>query len=177
MYDVIIITPGDLIRAECVKSLMSTVQKLNDLNLTWLWGNSQSSIIARVRETAYSVAKDMSFKKLFWIDSDMVWHSEDFLHLFNSEKDIISGLYVNELGQKIGNPTPSGNTVQKMNWVPFGFLCMSNKVVQNLSEPFIRNQEYGEDVSFCKNAIDAGFEIWMDCSVKVGHIKMKELRP
>jgi hypothetical protein len=177
MYDVVILTPGDYIRGECVKSLMATVERLNDLNIKWVWGNSQSSIIARARETAYAATQAIDFKHMFWIDSDMIWSPEDFLSLLNSGKDIISGLYVNELGEKIGNPLPQNYGIQSMNWVPFGFLCISRNVADKLHQPFIRPGEYGEDIAFCKNAKDAGFDIWMDCSVKIGHMKVKELRP
>jgi hypothetical protein len=31
-------------------------------------------------------------------------------------------------------------------------------------------QELGEDLSFCLNAKDAGYSIWVDCSLRVGHL-------
>ena len=44
-----------------------------------------------------------------------------------------------------------------------------SEILQNFSERFYS----GEDVSFCLDAKEAGFEIWCDPRIRVGHEKTR----
>ena len=49
-YDVVIATPGFSMKAEYVKSLVSTCATLDDLGITYTFLNRQSSFVATARE-------------------------------------------------------------------------------------------------------------------------------
>ncbi len=64
-----------------------------------------------------------------------------------------------------------------------GFLGISHRVINSPSislEPFnfIRedNVFHGEDVSFCQRAREAGFKIYCDSSIKLGHLKTQIIK-
>jgi hypothetical protein len=104
-YDVLIATPGRLLHAEYVMSLVETTQWLSSKGLTYKFLNKQSSFIPSGRElTALDKYENdwkakgvgsgqYTYGKIFWIDSDIQWEVEDFQRLYESKLDIISGLY------------------------------------------------------------------------------------
>lgn len=181
MPDIVILTPGDSIRAEYVKSLVDTMNFLNEEGVTYKWGNSQGSLVGWVRNRVYQQVRTIDFTKLVWIDSDISWDVKEFAAIISSDKDIISGLYLNSNREPVGLPLDPnkkiGHDIIEMDWVGFGFLCITKDVVNALAEPFICDGQYGEDVSFSINARNAGFNIWLDPLVQVTHHKMMPIIP
>jgi hypothetical protein len=107
-YNVLIATPGRLFHAEYVASLVKTTQWLHSKGLTYKFLNKKSSFIPTGRElTALDFSANESdreedyvvgsnnytYDKIFWIDSDISWEPEDFERLYESELDVVSGLY------------------------------------------------------------------------------------
>jgi GT2 family glycosyltransferase len=70
-----------------------------------------------------------------------------------------------------------------------GFFCMKSGIFEKLSRPWFQqviattnynDKEFtfpimGEDLSLCKRINDAGFEIWLDPSIKLVHEKTFKL--
>lgn len=69
----------------------------------------------------------------------------------------------------------------KADFVGMGFVLMKKGVIEKLEYPWFTLGEHtlsngvrrqlGEDVTFCMKIRDAGFDIWVDPTVKVGHSK------
>jgi hypothetical protein len=207
-YNVLIATPGGLLHGAYVSSLIETIKWLTEQNLTYKFLNRASSFIPTLRE---QVALDMetedwsnqevgggqyTYDKIFWIDSDIEWTVEDFRKLYQSELDIVSGLYIVDLSGKVacadfgknGLPRPvydkdfttKGPT--EMLGVGFGFVAIKSGVFENMSRPWfkIRNLKWeqypvgidiGEDYSWCLNARESGFKVFVHPSVRVAHHK------
>ena len=173
-------------QAEYVTSLVGTLNHLLPQGVTVKFGVGQSPLVARARQTPYEVARQMEFERMIWIDSDMSWQVDDFLRLVATDHDILTGAYVDELGrvvakrldgdrvsrEQLGNQEPF-----EVAWCGFGFVSLSKDIVAALPEPFVRDGEYGEDVSFCKNARAAGFSVWLDPTIQVTHHKTMALTP
>jgi hypothetical protein len=104
-YDVLIATPGKMLHAEYVESLVETTKVLNELGLSYKFLNKQSSFIPSGRElTATNTyahnwetrevgSGEFGYGRIFWIDSDVEWTPEAFLAILKSEHPIIGGLY------------------------------------------------------------------------------------
>jgi len=103
--DVLIATPGHSAKMEYVKSLVKTCAELDSLGLTYRFINRYSSFVPTAREltaldssahnySSSEIAGGVEYGKLFWIDSDIEWDVADFMRLYNSDLDIVSGLYV-----------------------------------------------------------------------------------
>lgn len=145
---------------------------------------------------------NVTYDKILWIDSDIAWSPEDVLKLYESDKDVISGAYLLASGEvtaykKLLGPGYTYQDILKMkepvqvDGTGFGFLCVKQGVFESLSRPWFQStwitmeddetkEEFsfpimGEDLSWCKRARDAGFEIWLDPAVKVIHHKTVKL--
>jgi hypothetical protein len=142
----------------------------------------------------------LTYDKIMWIDSDIAFTPEDVLKLYRSDKDIITGAYLLAHGEvtaykkREGEPYNYEEVKEMTDLVQIasagmGFMCVKNGVFESLSRPWfqtafhtvqINDKDYtypitGEDTSFCHRALDAGFEIWFDPTVRVTHHKTMKL--
>ena len=104
-YDVVIATPGPNLVPEYVSSLIETTKELNKRGLTYHFLNKYSSFVPSAREitatdtfqhewnTREVGAGKFSYGKIFWIDSDIEWTVDDFMKIYESELDVVSGVY------------------------------------------------------------------------------------
>ena len=208
--DVLIATPGHSAKMEYVKSLVKTCAVLDEKGISYKFISRYSSFVPTARELTTldmsqhyygedaKVALGVEYKKIFWIDSDIEWEPEDFLKLYESEHEIVSGLYVlDHTGTVAVNyPNERGvptrvNRVEFMlhdlpvevGGVGFGFLAVKQGVFEKMERPwFLINRvqwspdremrvNVGEDYSWCAGAVRAGFKIFVDPLVKVKHHK------
>lgn len=208
--DVLIATPGHSAKMEYVKSLVKTCAVLDEKRISYRFISRYSSFVPTARELTTldmsqhyygedaKVALGVEYKKIFWIDSDIEWEPEDFLKLYESELEIVSGLYVlDHVGTVAVNyPNETGvptrvNRVEFMlhdlpvevGGVGFGFLAVKQGVFEKMERPwFLINRvkwspekeirvNVGEDYSWCANASRSGFKIFVDPLVKVKHHK------
>ena len=207
--DVLIATPGHSAKMEYVKSLVKTCAELDSLGLTYRFINRYSSFVPTAREltaldssahnySSSEVAGGVEYGKLFWIDSDIEWDVADFMRLYNSDLDVVSGLYVLDTAGTVAVNYPNSaglptrvNKVEfllhseevEVGGVGFGFVCVKGGVFEKMERPwFLINRvrwsledeirvNVGEDYSWCANAARAGFKIFVDPLVKVKHHK------
>ena len=143
-----------------------------------------------------------------WIDSDIVFKTEQLLQLVLMEKDIAAGWYMTEDGQTTSVAHwldednfrnnggvmnhETGETMSKrkkpftVDYTGFGWVLIKNGVWEHeemkypwfapkmqLFESGAVQDMCGEDVSFCLDAMDAGFDIWCDPRIRVGHEKTR----
>lgn len=204
--DVLIATPGHSAKMEYVKSLVATCAQLDSFGISYRFMSRYSSFVPTAREltaldsrahdySAGRVGGGVEYKKLFWIDSDIEWTVEDFMRLYNSDSDIVSGLYVLDTAGTVAVNYPNSDglptRVNKVEFllhseevevggVGFGFVCVKSGVFEKMERPwFLINRvridgvqvNVGEDYSWCANAVRSGFKIFVDPLVKVGHHK------
>lgn len=208
-YDVLIASPGRMFHAEYVQSMVATTELLNDLGITYKFLNKYSSFVASAREltatdsyhhdweTRTISGGKYRYNKVIWIDSDCEWDPNDFYRLYESEHDIISGLYQTDPGGTVAAHYPNDdgmptfmNKVEFMlhtepvevGGVGFGFVAMRYGVFETMERPWflirriqIPGNDFetnvGEDYSWCASAQSVGFKIMVDPLVKVRHHK------
>ena len=210
--NVVICTPGHSVMNVYFKAFMETINELNKRSITWAWSGDYSSHVGDAREITLAGTKEnlinetkpfhgnLTYDKLMWIDSDIAWKPEDFIKLYESDKDIISGAYLLATGEVVAYKEQAGQPytyeeVLKMqepvevSGTGFGFICIKQGVFEKLSRPWFQSTPItveskgekftfhmmGEDLSFCYRAKDAGFKIWFDPTVRVLHHKMMRL--
>lgn len=190
-YNVIIATPAKLLHREYVHSLIDTTNELNRLGISWRWINNFSSHVGFARELVYEMIKPDTYNKIFWIDSDMSWKPQDFLQLYYSNKDIITGAYVGtarficaatEMDKAISRiEILNAKDLIEIKHCGFGFICVKYGVHESLSYPIfqsvVHNGQllYSEDVSWCIRVRNKKYKIWLDPAVRVTHYKEREL--
>lgn len=137
-----------------------------------------------------------TYDKLLWIDSDIVFTPEDLLKAYKSPYDAVSGAYIIESGDVVAYKELLGpaltmdyvkglNSPEQVAASGLGFFCLKSGVVESLSRPWFQSVTipisngkdtldfpiFGEDISFCKRIVDAGFKIYLDPSIKLIHQK------
>ena len=215
-YDVLIATPGAMLEAQYVRSLVKTLAECDRRGITYKWLNAYSSLVHHARElTAVGVeglnldpsqvspgGKDITYNKIFWIDSDIAWTPEQFFKLYDSEHHVICGAYLLADGYSTtvhawGNPggIPATEIVHmkepiKVQSMGFGFVAMSSGVFEAIPRPWFSHERVkvaespdgteiidavGEDISWCIKAFKVGIDIYFDPTVLVNHIKKQPI--
>lgn len=143
-----------------------------------------------------------------WIDSDIVFNTQNFYELVAMNKDIACGWYLTEDGKtsscahwlegedfKKNGGVMNHETIETLprrkkaftvDYTGFGWVLIKKGVFEHegIKYPWFapKMQVFndgeiqdmcGEDVSFCLDAIAAGFEIWVDPLCRVGHEKTR----
>lgn len=213
--NVIIASPGYDFDWRYVNSLTKTLTELDKRNITYKWVGIAIPIISTAREAILGrnvsneidlsiktpLGQQLTYDKIFWIDSDMVWTSEDFLKLYDSELDVVSGYYINTNKDKfITNlldkeldfifPSIEDKEIIEIGAAGFGFIAVKKGVFEKLERPwFMLGQiptddeerpiviQVGEDITWCVRVRQKGFKIHADLSARIGHIKPKVLMP
>lgn len=60
--------------------------------------------------------------------------------------------------------------------VGFGIILISVEVLKKLTYPYFYFNKTGEDFNFCRDAKKAGFKIYVDTDVEIGHVTTKIVR-
>jgi len=206
-YDVIVATPGISVLNHYVKSLLDTFAYLTKNKISYLWANRPSSHVALAREATVMNSNFMditsnqpllgeaTYNKIIWIDSDISWTPENFMQLYNSELDIVSGVYLNDQYQPMFTHNSKNIKELLQTTEPFeiknagfGFIAIKQGVFETIPRPWFGTEyskyfkdnkqylvPYGEDYSFGIKAKRAGYKIFVDPTVKVTHHKMVDI--
>jgi hypothetical protein len=205
-YDIVIATPGSMITNAFVRSLTKTIKVLEENKITWQFVNYESPTLRHARERVINDRDDdqfdselpfsgqFTYNKIMWIDSDIQWEPEDLLKLYRSEREIISGAYLQTNGtvavsfDETSSPYPYQIPTARESIVTscgFGFLCVKQGVFEVLPRPWFDNFLFNkdgtvasyatEDSAWCAKARAHGFKIWLDPNVRVIHNKTMSL--
>lgn len=209
-YDVVIATPGKELHQGYVDSLVKTTEWLNQQGLTYKWINKSGSLIHTTREltalnsyepdweTTQIGRGEFTYNKIFWIDSDIGWDVEQFQKIWQSDHDIVGGMYQTSPDGRVavakfdfdGMPTvvrEQDFILEEQRYIEvyglgFGFIAMKSGVFEMCDRPWFLAERIqwphigfelniGEDYSFCVNARRNGFRVMLDSEVKVKHYK------
>lgn len=163
-YDVLIATPGAMLEAQYVKSLVLTLAECNKRNISYKWLNGYSSLVHHARELTASGGEGMelnpdhkgplgdtvSYNKIIWIDSDIEWTPEQFFKIYNSDYDVVSGAYivadeittsVHAWGTPGGIPIPEILKMTKplkVQSIGFGFVGIKSGIFERIQRPWFK---------------------------------------
>lgn len=195
-----------------VYSLLSTIKVLESENISWGYTSRQCSDVSLAREWtilsnpidaaipeavyAKPLQGNVTYDKIFLIDSDIFWNPADFMRLYESTHDAISGVYKQSDGytttlyekNKIlikSNEVLNRSEPFEIIGAGLGFMCIKSGVFENTPRPWFQHiveehpgpslEIYSEDISFVQKAIKNGFKFYADPRVLVGHTKSFDL--
>ena len=175
-----------------VKSLMAMRYDCVDISFT------MNSLVYDARNCLAKKACEEGYDRIMWIDSDMVFEPDLFERLsarLDEGFDFITGLYFSRRMPiipmiysevacylKDGRQIPTSveyrdypkDSLFKVQGCGFGGCMMITKMVLDLAEkyglPFSPILGFGEDLSFCQRATQAGYDLYCDSSIKLGHM-------
>ena len=198
MKTMILIPCMDMVNTVFMQSLLS-LDKVDDV----LYGIHKGSLIYDSRNQLLDVAKRSDVDRILWLDSDVQIPIDAMrilsLDLYNGF-DIVSGLYFKRkpphdpvvykecyLKKLEGGKLDPIAEIYKdypknqiFECAAFGFGCvmMTMEAAKTVTDrfgmmPFMPFGGFGEDLSFCMRAREAGLRIWCDSRVKLGHCGYK----
>lgn len=174
----------DHIKTECVMSLVALAMN-SDLPLHFVF--NQGIYIDYNRNQLVTAAIENGSTHLMFIDSDIAFPTDGISRLLAHDKDIVGGYYNTRRGNipvrilKDGHITVPDTVPSEMfrcHVLPTGFMLIRLAALEKLAPPYFATITHtkgtiGEDVVFCKNATDAGIEIYCDPTIKLGHVGKK----
>jgi len=139
---------------------------------------------------------------LFLVDSDIFWQPADFLKLVAlcTQVDVVGATYTQKVEPPrymLRNPrnTPNPYGLVEVDGLGLGFVCMKREVVEKVAatKPTIitnggeirdvfefgrtaNNHRLGEDMKFFDDIREAGYTVWLDPTLDLGHVGIKIYR-
>jgi FkbM family methyltransferase len=155
----------------------------------YFWGYS----VSQVRNLIADWIINGPYDYLFSVDSDIAFPPDTLTRLLNHDKDMVSGLYIQRIpgthtvevmrynGHGGVSHVPyediGGQGLVPIDSCGFGCVLIKKHVFQSMPYPHFVYHEalnhantISEDVYFCKNAREKGFQIWADTDILCDHI-------
>lgn len=193
MKTLIAIPCGDSCPTDFLRSLLS-LEIVGETQFTF----AQGSLVYDARNKLCSIALDGGFDRVLWLDSDMVF-PRDLMRRFSAHldagKEMVCGAYASrklpiqpvvyeDFGFHDATPWPEPYTtpvkqplsaeIFRVAGCGFGAVMVTVDLIRRVRDqfglPFSPAAGFGEDLSFCLRAREAGAEIWCDPGVELGHI-------
>lgn len=186
---ILIAIPTDkYVEAETFKSIYDLeIPEGYDTEFQFFYGYN----VAQIRNLIAEWAKHYDY--LFSVDSDIVLPSDSLKKMLNSNKDIISGLYIQRIPNTHTLEIYMDNENGGMNNIPYeliknngiseiagcgmGCCLIKSEVFKNMEYPHFEyhsalyhENTISEDIDFCMKARKCGFRIWADPSIICDHI-------
>lgn len=153
----------------------------------------QSTILPQSRDSAALTAISNNFTHLLFIDSDMTFPPDALEKLLARNVDIVTGLAVarkgnhepciyKEINYKSEDPNTPAYVVEtdidrdffEIKGCGMAFCLIKTSVLNDIQTKygnlFRYLGTYGEDLSFCIRALEAGYKIYCDTTFELGHI-------
>jgi hypothetical protein len=155
-----------------------------------MWDWEISTYLALSRNTLVQRALDNGAEWLFFVDDDQALRPDTLMRLLDHGKPIVSGLYLNR--NRPFHPIAFSERLEDGTYAPIdltalpregllqvqavgaGCLLIHREVLEAIGENWFQHGrvddwDASEDIIFCEQARKAGFEIFVDLAVQVGH--------
>lgn len=178
-------TAGIIRHATWMDYLNSMVKPVGTLN-AFVHGASP----ARARNDMIRAALAQNCTHILFIDDDTCPPADTIERLLSHDKDIVSGLYLQRgfphfplmFSQSYSDGrclykflTPDVDGLVECVNTGFGCVLIKTDVFRKMESPWVtlgegEKDHWGDDITFFNRAVKAGFKIYVDTTVKVGHL-------
>ncbi len=158
-----------------IETMFSIVQMMKSLEIPSSMVIVTGCYVNKSRQEMFEKSVATGCTHTMSIDTDMVFEPDAVARLLALDKDIVGANY-NKRQLPITPIVKEPITeVSEVEFVPGGFMLVKNEILKDLPKPWFDYRWEGDkhiddDVVFCKKAKEAGFEVWCDPTIKVGHL-------
>ena len=176
----------DFLHVEFVKSLTNLVLRLREDEIDFTVHFETGTLVYVARDNIASKAINGGFTHVLWLDSDMVF-ADDFLDsLMFCGKPFVAGIFQSR--RKGYHSALFKNldidNLERFEEYPHGTFEIAGcgfagvlieteilrQVMVNHGTCFLPMKMYGEDLAFCKRAVDMGYKIYAEPTAVMGHV-------
>lgn len=176
----------DFLHVEFVKSLTNLVLRLKEDDIDFTVHFESGTLVYVARDNIASKAINGGFTHVLWLDSDMVF-TDDFLDsLMFCGKPFVAGIFQSR--RKGYHSALFKNldidNLERFEEYPHGTFEIAGcgfagvlieteilrQVMVNHGTCFLPMKMYGEDLAFCKRAVDMGYKIYAEPTAVMGHV-------
>jgi 2-polyprenyl-3-methyl-5-hydroxy-6-metoxy-1,4-benzoquinol methylase len=150
----------------------------------------------RARNAIVQAAQQVNADWLLMLDDDMVINPDATIGVSEAYgvlekmiahgKDLCGALYyqrgghcsavlmtkTGEKGYRFLRDDELDGGLQRVDVAGGGCLLVNMRVFDKIAQPyFAPEHEFGTDIQLCRKAVEAGFEVWADTSIELGHLK------
>lgn len=170
----------DSISAGTVFDLIALIQKTPGT----YFSVSQGTLLPSQRTGLVKETIERHFGHILFIDSDMRFPEDLLDRLKAHKKDIVGVNYKQRQVDKwaAGFPSEGKQGIEEVEALGFGAILIRTEVFIMMEEPWFATPYdgqgfVGEDVFFCRKAIEAGYKVFVDhdLSAEIKHIATKEV--
>jgi len=148
-----------------------------------------TTLVAAARNKCVETFLKSKYQWLLFLDADTIPPADGIDRLMSHGKKIVSGLYHQRGGDFLPNMyTYKGwnDATQQhdYNWITewardelievdgvgAGFLLIHREVLAAIGKEWFHFKEGGEDLAFCRQAKEKGYQIYVDTSLHCGHV-------
>lgn len=152
-----------------------------------IWSRGGSTIASKRNHIVGRFLEDPDAEWLLFVDSDQTPPRVAALQLLSVGEGIVSGLIFGRVpphlpccghtdadgrASPLQKISPRTTPIVEVDWVGAGCILIRRRVLEALEEPYFEHTEpgAGEDTYFCRKAREAGFNLYVDTRLDVGHI-------
>lgn len=176
----------DFLHVEFVKSLTNLILRLKEDEIDFTVHFESGTLVYVARDNIASKAINGGFTHVLWLDSDMVF-TDDFLDsLMFCGKPFVAGIFQSR--RKGYHSALFKNldidNLERFEEYPHGTFEIAGcgfagvlieteilrQVMVNHGTCFLPMKMYGEDLAFCKRAVDMGYKIYAEPTAVMGHV-------
>lgn len=176
----------DFLHVEFVKSLTNLILRLKEDDIDFTVHFESGTLVYVARDNIASKAINGGFTHVLWLDSDMVF-TDDFLDsLMFCGKPFVAGIFQSR--RKGYHSALFKNldidNLERFEEYPHGTFEIAGcgfagvlieteilrNVMTNYGTCFLPMKMYGEDLAFCKRAVDIGYKIYAEPTAVMGHV-------
>ncbi len=194
------ICTGGTVRSETVASLIGAMDVLKASGVGVNLRLEIGGYVSMNRNRLVRSALEMNATHLMFVDADHTFLPSAIQKLIDADKDIIAAPYNNrpvpgktlpistikltdpDLSEKSDEPVHTEYPAQlfKLFAAATGFMLIKTDVFRKMKSPWFVDGEdengecFTEDIEFCRKAHLAGFDVWVNPQIKIGHIGLAE---
>ena len=176
----------DFLHVEFMKSLTNLILRLKDDKIDFKVHFESGTLVYVARDNIARKAINEGYTHVLWLDSDMVFTDDLLDSLMFCEKPFVCGIfhsrrkgYHSALFKNLDI-----NNLERFEEYPsepfrvagcgFAGVLIETNILRDVMHKhgscFLPLMQYGEDLAFCKRAVEMGFEIWGEPTAVMGHV-------
>lgn len=183
----IAIPTHDYMHMDFVKCLMDLTRRLDKDGVKFDVKFHGGTLVYHGRDALADIAINEKYTHVLWLDADMIFTEELLDDLQFSGKPFVSGIahgrrppHASCLFHEIHPSVQRYELEQypsstfRVAGCGFGCVLIKTEILSEVKDRhgtcFFPTRELGEDLAFCRRATEAGYEIYAEPAVRLGHI-------